>query len=350
MSHRDLWERLLAERRDILLYGMGNGADKILSVLAARGISVAGVFASDGFVRGQSFHGMRVQSFSEICTRYAPDECVVLLAFGTARPEVLALIQSVAARYEVLVPDVPVCGEALFDADFCAAHAAELASARALLADEDSRTLFDRVREAKLHGRLHDLLAATDGRDPLALLDSSSVRRMADFGAYTGESARELFGARTPELLLCAEPDPHSFARLLRWANTLPAGVADCHNVAVLDENGERPFDASGNRNAGLATGRKTVTVPVRTPDFLLGERPIDYAKYDVEGVEAKALRGTAQAIRRCRPRLRVACYHRAEDLFALPLLTHALCPDYRLMLTRAPSLPVWDLDLIALP
>jgi peptidoglycan/xylan/chitin deacetylase (PgdA/CDA1 family) len=49
---------------------MGNGADKILDVLDAHGITVSDFFASDGFVRGHSFHGKRVLSFSEIKEKY----------------------------------------------------------------------------------------------------------------------------------------------------------------------------------------------------------------------------------------------------------------------------------------
>ena len=61
----DLWQALTKETRPILLYGMGNGADKILATLAEYGIEAADVFASDGFVRGHTFHGKRVLSFSE---------------------------------------------------------------------------------------------------------------------------------------------------------------------------------------------------------------------------------------------------------------------------------------------
>ena len=350
MAYRDLWERLCAEQRDILLYGMGNGADKILSVLDTRGVRVAGVFASDGFVRGQSFHGMRVQSYSEICAQYAPDACVILLAFGSARPEVLALIRAVAARYEVLVPDVPVCGDTLFDADFYDAHLHELDRARHLFCDEASRALFDSIVDYKLHGCLNTLLAATDGRDPLALLDTASITRMADLGAYTGDSARELFGTRTPALVLAVEPDRRSFAKLEKWASTLPGGAVECHNVAVLDRNGEQAFDASGNRNAGLCTGRAAQTVQTRTLDTLLAGRAVDYIKYDVEGVEKEALLGSADTIRRHRPRLRVACYHRSEDLFSLPLLLASIAPNYRFHFMRAQGVPAWDLDILALP
>ena len=56
----DLWHYLKSQAdsgRPILLYGMGNGADKIIAVCEAYGIPVADFFASDGFVRGHSFHG-----------------------------------------------------------------------------------------------------------------------------------------------------------------------------------------------------------------------------------------------------------------------------------------------------
>ena len=51
----DMWKKLSATKKPIWLYGMGNGADKILDELTRRGISVSGVFASDGFVRHQQF-------------------------------------------------------------------------------------------------------------------------------------------------------------------------------------------------------------------------------------------------------------------------------------------------------
>jgi hypothetical protein len=92
---RDLWQTLAAESRDILLYGMGNGADKLLAVCEQKGIPVRGIFASDGFVRGHSFHGMRVMSYSEVEGIYPQDGCVVLLAFGSSRPEVMALFDRI---------------------------------------------------------------------------------------------------------------------------------------------------------------------------------------------------------------------------------------------------------------
>jgi hypothetical protein len=166
LDQPDLFERLAAERPAVLLYGMGNGADKIIAHLESKNIPVSGVFASDGFVRGQIFHGMRVQAFSEIKAAYDPLRTVILLSFGSARPEVLDSILGVAQAFPLLVPDMPVCGGPLFDRAYAAAHEEEIASARALFAE---RGLVETIQERSLLGEDEASAGAgrleLDGRD-----------------------------------------------------------------------------------------------------------------------------------------------------------------------------------------
>ena len=57
-----VWERLKAESRPIYLYGMGDGAVRILAAMRSYEIPVAGIFASDEFVRGHDFAGYPVRS------------------------------------------------------------------------------------------------------------------------------------------------------------------------------------------------------------------------------------------------------------------------------------------------
>ena len=349
----ELWETLQREKRDIWLYGMGNGAEKILAVLKKRGIAVEGVFASDGFVRGHAFKGMPVRSFSEVCALYPENGCVVLLAFGTARPEVLSLIEKVAQRYPLYVPDVPVCGEALFDKAFFTAHEAEFQAARACFSDNTSRRIFDLVIAYKLTGRYDFLRAAvTEPQADRRILSLQNVHSMADLGAYTGDTVREMLNIAPLSYALAVEPDPRNFKKLSAFAEAVSNCTVSPQHAAVSDAEGSAAFDASGNRNAGLCTGRESAasTVKTTTVDALLGRRTVDYLKYDVEGAEAAALRGSEKTIRLSRPRLKVACYHRSEDLFTLPLLLRRLAPDHRLFLTRCLSVPAWDLDLLAVP
>jgi FkbM family methyltransferase len=152
------------------------------------------------------------------------------------------------------------------------------------------------------------------------------------------------------EFILAVEPDRRNFKKLSAWADTVSTCTVECHQLAVSDGAGEAPFDASGNRNAGLCTGRGDSTVLTSSPDLLLKGRAVDYMKYDVEGAESAALRGSAQTIVTHRPALRISVYHRPEDMYALPLQLFEICPHYDLHLVRARGCPAWDLDLIALP
>ena len=90
----DLWHRLqdaAREGRPVVMYGMGNGADKILAVCEGYGIEISDFFASDGFVRGHAFHGKEVLSYSAMREKYRERglDPIVLLSFASSRPEVL---------------------------------------------------------------------------------------------------------------------------------------------------------------------------------------------------------------------------------------------------------------------
>ena len=353
----DLFERLYNEQkspspRAILLYGMGNGADKIIAHLESKGIGVADVFASDGFVRGQVFHAKQVLSFSQIKERYAPDKCVILLAFGSARPEVLDTVQSVAAAYELLVPDMPVCGGPVFDAQFFAAHKDEIKAARELFSDDASKQLFDSIIDYRLSGSLDTLLGAVSEKSAWDYLATSPrpIRRIADLGAYNGDSAREALNRFPLDFILAAEPDRRNFRKLSEWSGSLRHCEVEYHQVAICDLVGTADFDDSGNRNAGLCTGKAHIAVSTATLDSLLCGRAVDYIKYDIEGAEARALEGSMETIGTYTPALRIALYHRSADLFSIPLQLCALTERYDFYLTRERSVPAWDIDLVAIP
>ena len=63
MGMKDLWTHLKETKKPIVLYGMGNGSDKIISVLNRYDIQISGVFESDGFVREKIFHGFKVTDY-----------------------------------------------------------------------------------------------------------------------------------------------------------------------------------------------------------------------------------------------------------------------------------------------
>ena len=55
----------------------------------------------------------------------------------------------------------------------------------------------------------------------------------------------------------------------------------------------------------------------------------------DIEGAEPDAIAGGAKLIAEQKPVIVTCLYHRSEHLWQIPLLIHAIAPDYKLYLRR---------------
>ena len=349
---RDLWQTLRSAEKPILLYGMGNGADKILAVFENLGIEAADFFASDEFVRGQLFHGKRVLTYAQAVEKYG--DFIILVAFGSHLPEVIARIRELASRHELYIPDVPVAGGELFDLEYCNAHIDELSEAYSLFDDELSRRTFLDIILYRLTGKLEYLTGHTVGRDDVysGILSAQEYRYAADLGAYNGDSLRELAHyAKRLEFAAAIEPDSRTFRKLAAFAELQPYKI-DAYNAAAWDRECELRFTSGANRNSTLITsdavktGAKLVNVRAISLDSL-GLDACDYIKYDVEGAEYRALTGSRRTIEKFHPELLVSLYHRSEDIFRLPKLVGEL--GYRrLYLRRYEAIPAWELNLLA--
>ena len=99
---QELWQYLEKTTKPIVLYGMGNGADKIINVLESKSIKFQGVFASDGFVRDKLFHGHKISSYNELKQSFG--DMIVLLCFGSSLPNVIENILKIAAEQDLYAP------------------------------------------------------------------------------------------------------------------------------------------------------------------------------------------------------------------------------------------------------
>ena len=187
----DMWDNLKNERRPIVIYGMGNGADKLFRRFEKYGIEVADIFASDGFVRGHTFHGMRVKSFSEIKEEYS--DFVIILSFASSRPEVIEMLADIDKKYEMLVPDMPVADEQeYFDREFYNSNYEKIKRAYELFEDEKSRAVYASLINYRLSGKLSYLLSTyTEKNEMYSILPCDKINTVIDAGAYNGDTARE---------------------------------------------------------------------------------------------------------------------------------------------------------------
>lgn len=350
----DVWQHIKEEKRPLVVYGMGNGADKLFARLSVMGRQVAAVFASDGFVRGQSFRSYPVLRLSDVKERYA--DFLILQSFATRQSDVMETLFQMAEEYDLLLPDMPVVEGEDFDSAFFNNHFDEIQETYHLLQDKLSKQIFFRSVSYKLTGDIRHLRAAfsTEEQD-FAPLSCLQIQTAIDGGAYNGDTVRTLL-AHHPEVtrIFALEPDPRTYRKLTSFIEdaALSSHVIPI-NAALWEKEGEASFAASGNRNSSLVSSsyeHKTEPTALTTVDAIAKDIHIDYIKYDLEGAEYEALVGSIDTIRRDRPALAISLYHRSADLFRLPLFVHHLGLDYRFYLRRPPCLPAWELTLYAVP
>lgn len=351
-SISDMWKEAVSDGRPILIYGMGNGADKLCERLSSLGVFASDFFASDGFVRGQSFRGHRVLTYPEAKEKYG--DFIVMLGFGSPRSDVIAGFERIDREVKFFVPDMPVSGEEYFDADFYKRNFSRIERVYSSLADETSRRIYSGIVRYKLTGSLGTLLSASCGRqERWRLFDTGSVITAVDAGAYTGDTASEMLGEFPGvKQIYAIEPDPKTFKKLQKFAAEEGECKINAVRGAAWSSSGAAGFSSCGNRNSFLKFDCRAgeAEVPLVTVDEICGGRA-EYIKYDVEGAEREALLGSAETIKNCRPVISVSAYHRSEDIFSLAELAGELYGGgYRLYVRRPACVPAWDIEFIFVP
>lgn len=331
----------------VYIYGMGNGGEKVLKWCGDRGIEVSGVFASDDFVRGQSFCGHRVQTLSQV--EQAEGEFTVLLAFGTSLPEVMSRIEDIEQRHPLFAPDVPVAEDKPFDKGgfFAGIHRAERVFE--LLADEQSRRVFWGLTAYKITGRLSYLRDIfTDEQKPSTLLGLGRDEIYCDLGAYNGDTVLQTAAAAGGcKKIYALEPEKRNFQKCVR--NCTDIDDIEFINAAAWSKDTVLSFDGGSGRQARL-DGKGSGLTAARSLDSVLHGRDCTYVKYDVEGADIPALEGSAETIRRCHPKLCCALYHRCYDYIDIPLFVHSLYGGYRSYMRQERYYPAWETELLCLP
>ncbi|MBR2548468.1 MAG: FkbM family methyltransferase [Clostridiales bacterium] len=352
---QDLWEYLSEVRRPIALYGTGDGADKIISVLESYGLKdlIAAVFASDGFVRDRTFHGFKVTSYSGCCEALAGKDFIVLVCFGSSRPEVLSQVEKIASERELYIPDVPVYGNILFNREFYESNISSIEDAYSRLSDDISRRCYTNFIDYKLTGKMSYLSGYESAPDDeYELLNNIPEGCFIDLGAYYGDTLKRYL-KKFPSLKKAAavEPERHSFAKLKACAEELASEGFDitCINALAGSRTGtEQVSDARGRGTRAVSNSnallKKVIDIDVVTVDSMDLDK-VSFIKFDVEGSELEAIEGARETILRDRPVMKIACYHRSEDVFTLIRKVLSIRPDYKVYMRHTRCIPGWDTD-----
>ncbi len=342
-SLTSVWDYFKNTDKPIVLYGMGDGADKVLNRFEKLSIKPYGVMASDEFVRGQSFRGFTVKKLADF--EDEAGDFIIALCFASQLPDVMSHIKYVAERHTLLVPSVPVFGDNIFDREFAVLNKNALTEAYNLLEDDLSRKVYKDIISFQYSGDLKYLdSCTTDKKEAFGILDLNDDENYLDLGAYNGDTIEEFLSYTGGKYssITAFEPSPKSFKKLSEYC-------ADMENVSLwqlgsYNKNTVINFNTKSGRNCAI--DQNGAPTQVAKADTILCGKRITYAKLDVEGAEKETFEGMENTLKLFKPKLNVAAYHRSEDIFSLILQLNKINPEYKFYLRHHPYIPHWDTNL----
>jgi|GEM_PF-3142099 len=241
----------------------------------------------------------------------------------------------------------------------------KIAQVRALLSDEKSRIVYDKIVENTQYN-IGDYMDVCDDIYDHYFSDGffayTNEEVFIDGGAYIGEDTVRLarqIGIENMKRAYCFEPDTGNYTRCLQNLKSFFAceeaiDSGECckgdrfsvYKSGLYDRNENIGFISYGTHAsvfAELRKGNASSTVPaMMIDDIIQPDDIVTLIKMDIEGAEMPALRGGERIIKEHKPKMAICIYHNIEDLWEIPLYLHALVPSYKLYI-RHHTPQFWD-------
>jgi FkbM family methyltransferase len=323
----------------LILFGAGAAGHYAIKHLRAQGIEPLAFVDNDPMKQNTIIEGMRV--YAPTASRVS-NPAYTWVATAISRPaatEIRAEIKQMGVNTKPLWECLPVC-HGLPPKD--AMHVLKL------IAYGDDETKIE-LEDQLAFRTMPDYESQRDPSDIKDIYFPDFIKHLdnesfVDVGAASGDTI-EAFMERWPkfELITAFEPDRENFRRLEAACDDPRISI---HDVAVGDVNRKVTFMETGDYSAHLAhvssrdsTGGSEYLVQCVTLDGWMDEGCFGsvptYIKMDIESAELEAIWGARRLLKDHSPVLAICAYHTSDHIWQIPLLIHAIQPEYRLYFRR---------------
>jgi len=226
----------------------------------------------------------------------------------------------------------------------------KIAQFKMLLSDEKSKKLlydiiaFRKTLDMKYYPFPEDSIQYFP--DDVELFNTTKELKIVDCGAFIGDTVKSavVYAKKKDKNLDCMvsyEPDLKNLKALQNEINAqkflapstnfivFPAGVWKTNEVLKFSSEGSSASAICDQETQN----NNVIEVPAVNLDTTLCGFSPNYIKMDIEGVEAEALLGAAEIIKKNAPVLAICLYHKPTDLWEIPLLINNINPNYNMFL-----------------
>lgn len=321
----------------IILFGAGSAGKYALKHLREQGVEPVSFADNDCRKWDTKIDGVDVGSPKDLSVMAD----VVWVCCAISRPaatEIRAQLKAMGVKTKPLWECLPVC-HGLPPLNACGTINNGIEDAEFLADRESYLEWMDQCqfRSDPDYGRQRDPSPISELYFP-DFITHREDEHFVDCGACDGDTVRAFLGRWSHWSLITAfEPDKENYTKLRslgvvdgEWIDTRNKAVGDTRGVLAFQANG----DYSSHLSAHVSQPATTMVECVKLDESNL-RIPPTYIKMDIEGAELQALWGARKLIKEHSPVLAICAYHESDHLWEIPLLIHAINPEYRLFLRR---------------
>ncbi len=347
-------EEALARYSSVVVYGAGDFSRAVLEAWQGRNVPIEFVVDGNRQKWDTTWQGYSVRDPDAL--RQTTSDCLCVVA---------AMDSSDIESFLVENKIPHIFAERDGSVGMTAAHLLRQAHVRceqvyAALADEHSRfvflsaiigRVFQRFKCAMRGNFFMDRCATAPQYFPADIFTIRDGETYVDCGVFDGDSlaifAMEAWRRHIRDWrALGVEADPRN-AELAR-SNLRAHGVGEVEIFEAAVGSGKESISSMHLHNCrGQALA--TVGSSVSLDELLVGFHPT-YMKFDIEGAEIAALRGSQRIIEQCKPKIAVCVYHTTRDLFEIPLFLTERYPFYRIYMRHHKAGSLWETVCYAVP
>ena len=211
---------------------------------------------------------------------------------------------------------------------------------RAILADEESKKVLDARIEVYETGNISPLQKIKTDRMQYfneEILSLSDNEIFIDLGAYQGDTIDSFIQHVKGKYkkIIAFEPDQETMLKLNRYILEKNINNVVVYKMASWNKKDILKFREEGSFISQISD-MGTSSINANSLDNVLFDVvQATFIKMDIEGAELKTIEGAENIIKKYRPKLAICVYHKADDIFEIPLAIKKLVPEYKLYLRQ---------------
>ncbi|MEN1989177.1 HAD-IIA family hydrolase [Paenibacillus hubeiensis] len=329
----DPYQNLLLDLKQVYIFGAQKLGEKLYDQCRAANIEVMGFIDNDAKKQGQTFKEKTI---------FALDACRKHEAIIIASTTYLGEIQKQLLEHGYL-NSIPFTVLNLFNPEIfvnepvfidmhkdIAENKLKYISLYLLLSDEKSKDTLCKLLECRMEFNFHELEYGSENHyfeDDIVELGDQEV--FIDGGGYSGDTTKAFIEKVSGNYKNIHIFEPDEQLMNIAKSELRKSPNINYHQKGLFSHDAKLSFNQTGGLDGAISSEGR-YTIDVTAIDSVIKQKTT-FIKLDIEGAEEHALRGAAEQLSTHRPKLAIACYHKAEDLWKLPRTVLEINPDYNL-------------------